>query len=75
MWQSLADQVMFQVKSQGRPPTKRGKGLHITKLVPDKTRAYGLVDTIKIVPSWTDEEKRGLMLEAQIMEDHEGEQE
>lgn len=73
MWQSLADQVMFQVRSQGRPPTKRGKGLHITKLVPDKTRAYGLTDTIKIIPSWTDEAHTGLMLEGKI-EDNEGEE-
>lgn len=73
MWQSLADQVMFQVRSQGRPPTKRGKGLHITKMVPDKTRAYGLTDTIKIIPSWTDEAKTGLMLEAKIEEHNEGE--
>lgn len=61
MWQSLADQVMFQVRCQGRP---RKGGLQLTRLVPDKTRAYGLTEEIFITPSYTDEAKTGLLLEA-----------
>ncbi len=66
MWQSLADQVVFQVRAQGRPPTKKGKGLFITKLLPDKNRAYGLTDRVRIIPSWTDEAHTGLVLEAKL---------
>lgn len=60
MWQSLADNVMFQVRHVGRPK----KGLHLTRLEPDKTRAFGLPQTIYITPSYTDDRKSGLMLEA-----------
>lgn len=60
-WKGAADLVMFQVKSQGRP--RRG-GLNLTRLVPDKARAYGLSNPIYITPSYTDEKKTGLVLEA-----------
>jgi hypothetical protein len=58
-WKGAADQLMFQVRAQGRP---RKGGLQLTRLVPDKSRAYGLSQTIFITPSWTDEDKTGLAL-------------
>jgi hypothetical protein len=36
----------------------------LTRLVPDKQRAYGLEHTVYITPSYTDEKKTGLLLEA-----------
>ena len=60
-WQGAADAVMFQVRNPGRP--LRG-GLQNTRLVPDKTRAYGLGQSIYITPEWTDEGKSGLTLHA-----------
>lgn len=82
MWQSLADSVMFQVRCQGRP--RKNSGLSLTRLVPDKTRAFGLDSTIYITPSYTDDRKTGLLLEASKvptrehrakLEDEEGEDE
>lgn len=58
-WKSGADQLMFQVKSAGRP---RKDGLSLTRLEPDKTRAYGLSRTVYITPDWTDDERTGLLL-------------
>ncbi len=60
-WQGAADGVMFQVAATGRP---RRDGLKLTRLEPDKTRAFGLRQTIYISPSWTDEDRNGLLLEA-----------
>lgn len=60
MWKSLVDQTIFHVKSQGRP---RKGGLHLTRLLHDKKRAYGLTETVYITPSYTDEDKKGLVLE------------
>lgn len=60
-WQGAADAVWFQVRSPGRP---RRHNLQLTRLIPDKTRAYGLDATIYITPHYTDEEKTGLVLEA-----------
>ena len=58
-WQGAADGVMFQVKAAGRP---RRDGLALTRLEPDKTRAYGLRQTIYITPQWTDDDRNGLSL-------------
>ncbi len=58
-WQSMADAVMFQIASTGRP---RKDGLKVTRLEPDKTRAFGLTRTIYINPRWTDEDRTGLVL-------------
>jgi RecA-family ATPase len=58
-WKGAVDQQMFQVRAQGRP---RKGGLQITRLMPDKHRAYGLSQTIFITPEWTDEDKTGLVL-------------
>jgi RecA-family ATPase len=59
-WHGASDGVMFQVKAQGRP---RKDGLNLTRLVPDKTRAWGLRQTIYITPRWTDPKHNGLALE------------
>lgn len=58
-WQGAADSIMFQVKAVGR---KRKDGLSLTRLEPDKTRAYGLTQTIYITPQYVDETRNALML-------------
>jgi hypothetical protein len=60
-WIGMADSVMFQVKAAGRP---RKDGLSLTRLEPDKTRAFGLSQPIYITPSYTDEARSGLQLDA-----------
>ena len=60
-WIGMADMVLFQVKAAGRP---RKDGLSLTRLEPDKTRAYGLSRTIYITPSYTDDKRSGLRLDA-----------
>lgn len=67
-WQGSADGVMFQVKATGRP---RKDGLSLTRLEPDKTRAFGLTRTIYINPSWTDSDRKGLRLDADYTPDRE----
>ena len=59
-WQGMADAVIFQVKATGRP---RRDGLNLTRMEPDKTRAFGLTRTIHITPRWTDAAKTGLALD------------
>ena len=68
MWQSLVDQTLFHIKMQGRPrnPGLKRPGLgklSPTRVQPDKTRAFGLSQTIYIEPSYTDEGRTGLLLE------------
>ncbi len=58
VWQGAADSVLFQVRAPGRPRD----GLNVTRLVPDKVRAYGLPQTLYITPEWTDDERSGLRL-------------
>lgn len=58
-WHSASDGVLFQVKAQGRP---RKDGLSLTRLEPDKVRAYGLSSTVYITPQWTDSTKSALTL-------------
>ncbi len=58
-WQGKCDQVLFQVKAAGRP---RASGLSLTRLIPDKTRAFGLRHPVYITPSWTDTKRSGLFL-------------
>jgi len=58
-WQGAADQVQFQVKAAGRP---RKDGLSLTRLEPDKVRAWGLPSTLYISPTWTNDKKSGLIL-------------
>lgn len=58
-WKGAADNTLFQVMATGRPPKN---GLRVTRLEPDKVRAYGLQDTIYITPRWTDSDRNGLSL-------------
>lgn len=60
IWKDQSDSMLFQVKAGGRP---RKDGLSLTRLVPDKIRAYGLQQPIYITPRWTDAEHTGLVLE------------
>lgn len=60
MWQSLTDQTMFQVRGAGRP---RKHGLQLTRIEPDKSRAFGLTQPIFISPTYTDDRKTGLRLD------------
>lgn len=59
-WQSAVDNVLFQVKARGKP---RRDGLSITRLVPDKVRAYGLQRPIYITPHYTNDKRDGLVLD------------
>lgn len=60
VWKDQSDGMMFMIRASGRP---RKDGLSLTRLVPDKTRAYGLERTIYITPGWTDADRSGLVLE------------
>lgn len=57
-WLGSTDGTWFQVRLPGRP---RKQGF-LTRLEPDKTRAYGLQQPIYITPEWTREDKSGLWL-------------
>lgn len=61
IWKDQSDSVLFQVKAGGRP---RKDGLSLTRLIPDKVRAYGLQRSIYITPRWTDDKRSGLVLDA-----------
>lgn len=60
IWKDQSDSMLFQVKAGGRP---RKDGLSLTRLIPDKIRAYGLQRPIYITPRWTDDARTGLVLE------------
>ena len=60
IWKDQSDGMLFQVKGGGRP---RKDGLSLTRLIPDKIRAYGLQRSVYISPRWTDEARNGLVLE------------
>lgn len=68
IWKDQSDGVLFQVKATGRP---RKDGLSLTRLVPDKKRAYGLRKTIYITPQWTDQYESGLLLKGTYAPDPE----
>ncbi len=57
-WLGTTDGTWFQVRLPGRP---RNKGF-LTRLEPDKTRAYGLQGKIFITPEWVRNET-GLYLQ------------
>lgn len=59
-WKDQSDSMLFQIKAGGRP---RKDNLSLTRLIPDKIRAYGLQRPIYITPRWTDEARTGLVLE------------
>ncbi len=60
IWKDQSDSMLFQVKAGGRP---RKDNLSLTRLIPDKIRAYGLQRPIYITPRWVDAERTGLVLE------------
>jgi hypothetical protein len=60
VWKDQSDGMLFQVKAGGRP---RKDGLSLTRLIPDKVRAYGLQRPIYITPRWTDDRHSGLVLD------------
>lgn len=60
VWHSATDGVLFQVKAAGRP---RKDGLSLTRIEPDKVRAFGLKQSIYITPEWTGRKEEGLMLQ------------
>jgi hypothetical protein len=66
IWKDLSDWFLFQVKAPGR---KRRDGLSLTRLIPDKVRAYGLQRQIYITPDWTDAERTGFMLKGSYKPD------
>lgn len=70
VWESLADQTMFQVRRPGRP---RKDGLSLTQLKPGKHRAFGLHKKVYITPSFTDAKRRGpgLVLDASYKQNRE----
>lgn len=57
-WLGELDSVLFHVADRGRP---RKDGLRPSRIEPDKVRAFGLRNTLSIIPSWTAD--RGLKLE------------
>jgi hypothetical protein len=59
VWSGQTDATWFQVRARGRP---RRDGLALTRLEPDKIRAYGLRQVIYITPAWTDTDRSGLTL-------------
>jgi len=58
-WEGQVDGIIFQTHTVGRP---RVDGLKNTQLNPNKVRAFGLRETLKIVPNWTDDAKSGISL-------------
>lgn len=61
-WKGACDGLIFHTRTAGR---KREDGLHSTYLWPDKARAFGLRNRLKITPEWTDKpgsKKRGILL-------------
>jgi RecA-family ATPase len=64
VWRNLSDGVIFHVKGSGRP---RKGGLHLSRFIKDKTRAYGMDNPVYITPSWTDDDKTGLVLDCSRM--------
>jgi len=65
VWIGATDATMFYIKGdkeskgRGRP---RGDGLGTRRLLPEKSRAYGLSTELKVVSNWTDSDRKGLIL-------------
>lgn len=53
-WEGAVDSILFQLRSEGRP---RQDGLCVTRIMPQKVRAFGLSSTIKVEPSWCHDNK------------------
>ena len=63
-WLGAVDQTMYHIASSaGRP---RKDGLRMTILVPDKSRAYGLKQCIRVIPSFTETTPKGLILTGEL---------
>jgi RecA-family ATPase len=61
-WLGSFDQVLYHVIAPGAK--RRRDGTRITRLEPDKLRAFALKHKIRIDPSWTAGEPKGLILNA-----------
>lgn len=71
VWKDQSDGLLFQVKANvGRP---RRDNLSLTRLIPDKVRAYGLQRPVYITPEWTDDQRTGLILHGSYKPDKEHE--
>lgn len=65
-WLGAVDQTIYHIKATvGRP---RKDGLHTTILVKDKTRAFGLSQNIRVLPSFTETSPKGLILKGETFE-------
>lgn len=60
-WKGASDGTIFHTKTAGRP---RGDDLHCTYLWPDKARAFGLRERLKVTPNWVNRgaKKTGILL-------------
>ena len=61
-WRGACDGLIFHTKTAGRP---RDDGLHCSYIWPDKARAFGLRERLKITPRWVSfgtPKKRGILL-------------
>src|SRR3972149_5248403 len=63
-WLGAVDAVVYHTRRAGRPDRF---GLKDTFLEPDKSRAFGVRETVRIVPTWTDAERNGLILKGEIV--------
>jgi RecA-family ATPase len=61
-WLGAVDQTMFHIRAQGAP---KANGLHVTLLVPDKKRAFGLRGNIRIDPDEVKGKPKGLILKGE----------
>jgi archaellum biogenesis ATPase FlaH len=60
-WLGQADAVFYHCFAPGSK--KRRNGLRLTQLEQDKLRSFGLDAPIKINPSWTGDDRKGLILQ------------
>jgi len=72
-WMGQSDAVLFHHADRGRP---RNDGLRQSVLEPDKVRAFGLRNRVKIIPSWTpapgisDPTAKGLSFKGEVVIPH-----
>lgn len=64
VWLGAVDRTFYHIIPSGC--RKRNNGLRRTALVPDKLRSYGLELPVGIEPSWTDESRKGLILQGKL---------
>ena len=64
-WLGAVDQTMYHFVARGRPPAH---GLKQTILVPDKSRAFGLKNNMRIYATWTEGTPKGLILKGEPFE-------